>query len=194
MTTFPALWARFRWETRRFAAWFGVPGITAFALALATASVLIQAGILQHEAARLREQLTHQSHKPAPLPRPVAPEVAAMNDFYDQLPPAAALPSLVEQLLSEGARAGVNLESGSYHVEDTGLGFIRYQIVLPVEGDNPRILGFVWRAMTAMPTLALESLNFQRDTAGAVQGRAEIRFILFVRSGLKDPLRRGSGS
>jgi len=190
MKALTAGWMRCHWEIRHLAAWAGLPGLVAIFLIMGAGLVAVQTWRLQGDTANLQNELVQKKAMSKALPPPPVPDAGALANFYDYLPAASTLPQVVNHLLAVGQRTGVVLQSGDYRIEDTGLGFIRYQIALPIQGDNQRVLDFAWQALLAMPALAVESVSFQRENAASAQGEAEVRFVLFARSGAAPPVRR----
>lgn len=174
-------WIRGCWEARRFLVWAGAPGAAALVLIICAGLTVVHSWHLQQEASQLYAAFMQRAALPkAPLLPPIS-DAGALAQFYAQLPAADTLPKTLNQLLTVGKRAGVSLKRGDYRVEETGQDFIRYQIALPIQGDNQQVLGFVWQALLTIPALAVESVSFQRDSGATANGEAEVRFVLFVR-------------
>jgi hypothetical protein len=76
----------------------------------------------------------------------------------------------------------LTLERGEYRPQQAALGrFIRYQIVLPVNGSYPQVRRFLGESMRDLPGLALDGIHFSREAAGSAQLQAELRFTAFLR-------------
>lgn len=187
-------WLRGHWELRRLVVWAGLPGIVAIFLIMGSCLVAMQTWRMQGETSRLQSEFTQRATLPKALPPAPVPDAAALAYFYDYLPAASTLPQVVNRLLAVGQRTGVVLQSGDYRIEDTGQGFVRYQIALPIKGDNQRVLDFVWQSLLVMPALAVESVSFQRESAITAQGEAEVRFVLFARTSVAQSSARRAGS
>ena len=93
------------------------------------------------------------------------------------------LASFVGTVFEQAGKHGLVLAQAEYKLEFDKLGqFYTYQMTLPVRGDYPRLRGFVDAALTEIPCLALEDIDFKRDAIGATDAEARLRFVFFLRT------------
>jgi Tfp pilus assembly protein PilO len=112
--------------------------------------------------------------------KPIQPQTQ-LAAFYERLPDARQAPAIASRLHSYAQKAGLTLERGEYRpLADASGKFVRYQIVLPVNGTYPQLREFLGAVMLDMPELALDGINFRRVGDGA-QLQAELRFTAFLR-------------
>jgi Tfp pilus assembly protein PilO len=112
---------------------------------------------------------------------PVQPKLQ-LADFYGRLPDVKQAPEIASQLHVYATNAGLTLERGEYRPQQDASGkFIRYQIVLPVNGSYPQVRRFLGEAMRDVPGLALDGITFRREAPGSSQLQAELRFTAFLR-------------
>jgi Tfp pilus assembly protein PilO len=111
---------------------------------------------------------------------PVQPQ-AQLAAFYEQLADARQAPEIASRLHAYAHGAGLTLDRGEYRpVPDTSGKFVRYQIVLPVNGSYPQVRRFVADAMRDMPGLALDAISFRRE-GDTARLQSELRFTAFLR-------------
>jgi len=84
-------------------------------------------------------------------------------------------------ILAAARRSGVVLNVGEYRLthDDAG-GFARYQISLPIEGTFRSIQQFGRRVLSELPFAALEELSLKRDSVGARELAANVKFVLYL--------------
>jgi len=112
---------------------------------------------------------------------PAQPKVQ-LADFYGRLPEVKQAPEIASRLHLYASNAGLTLERGEYRPQPDASGkFIRYQIVLPVNGSYPQVRRFLGEVMRDLPGLALDGISFRREAPGSPQLQAELRFTAFLR-------------
>lgn len=166
-------WRRLGWEP-----------VAALALLLLAGVLAWQAEELAHEGQVLRTTaLVERARKPAPMASEGEVDVSRqLAAFYSQLPGQDALAGQVKQLFTVAAQHGLELEMGDYRaVPDPKAGVLRYQIILPVRGDNDRIQAFVLGAMAELPLLGLEGVSFRRASVASEELQAQVRFFVLAR-------------
>jgi hypothetical protein len=101
--------------------------------------------------------------------------------FYGFFPLPAALPDQLQKIFGVAEAQELQLEQGDYRVvNDTTGRLIRFQMTLPVKGTYPQIRKFVAGALTSVPALALNSIQFERKKVGDTTVEAKIRFVVFL--------------
>jgi hypothetical protein len=86
----------------------------------------------------------------------------------------ARMHAIAQRLKLEMTRADYKLASVPERRLD------RYQMVLPIRGAYPTIRRFIGEVLREMPTLALESIQFQRKEVGDGAVEAQITFVFFI--------------
>lgn len=174
------------WRLRRSVRSMGWPAIGGIALALFAGGLFVSGVMpLQAQVAQLREQVRQLEARPASQHRHVVehdnPD-ARLGAFYGELAHTRQAPDIVRRLHGYARAVGLVLERGEYRPLPHPSGkMVRYQIVLPVRGDYPRVKDFLARAMRGIPGLALEAVGFQRDDDSRAL-EAQLRFTVFLRA------------
>lgn len=168
----------------------GVPGIAGIAILVAgmvygLASVLPARGDLEkarHQAARSAAASPTAS---GPAAAPAAASVAdQLAEFYAALPHQEQATEWLERLYQAAGKEKLTLARGEYAlVNEPDSPLVRYQIVMPVQGDYGQIRRFLRGALASVPHLALEEVSFQRQSVAEAHLDARVRFTLFLRRG-----------
>jgi len=80
-------------------------------------------------------------------------------------------------------RNGVALTVGEYRlVNDASGGFSRYQVSFPVDGNFRSIQQFGQQVLAELPFAALEEVSLKRESVGARELEARLRFVFFLAS------------
>lgn len=176
--------AALNWRLRRLARsldWVALTGI--FLALLALGLYFSSVRPLESRRVALNERIAQLRARADSLPKdakPMQPQ-SQLAEFYERLPDARQAPEIASRLHGHAQKAGLRLERGEYRpLVDASGKFVRYQIVLPVEGTYPQMRQFLSAALLDMPGLALDGINFRRQGAGA-QLQAELRFTAFLR-------------
>lgn len=83
--------------------------------------------------------------------------------FYESFPRAGDLPDAMQTLYDAAQTEGLVLERGDYRlVRESGERYVRYEISLPVKGAYPQLRRFLANAVAALPTLAVDEVQFTR--------------------------------
>jgi hypothetical protein len=112
-----------------------------------------------------------------------APQTAASrrDQFYASLPPQEQVTQYVDRIYASATAEGLVLMHGEYAGADLPTaGLARYRIVLPVKGTYGQVRRFITAATTAIPGLALDDLNLQRQHVGDPQVEARVHLSLFL--------------
>ncbi|MDO9271493.1 MAG: hypothetical protein Q7T94_00555 [Rugosibacter sp.] len=144
---------------------FGAPTLKAQTIALHTQQV------------ELRKQLAQQS-KPQETSR------SRLDALYASLPVASGTLAAVKTIHQAAAANGVKLAHGEYRlVRDTGTPLLRYQITLPARASYPQLRAWLAEIMNALPSTALDEINFRRDDVGSPSVESRMRLTLFLKVG-----------
>jgi len=112
-----------------------------------------------------------------------APQSAASRreQFFAALPAQDKLTQYMDQIYAAAAGEQLSLVHGEYaRAEVPGAGLVRYRITLPVRGSYSQIRRFVAAAMSAVPGLALDDLNLQRQDVAESQVDERVQLSLFL--------------
>jgi hypothetical protein len=105
-----------------------------------------------------------------------------LRAFYKLLPPQPAVPDWLDKIYAAAVKENVALIRGEYSLAtDADVGVARYKILFPVKGSYAQIRGFIAAALDAVPTLALDDVNFERQKISDAQVDARIRMTLYVK-------------
>jgi len=108
---------------------------------------------------------------------------AALNTFYDFLPPESAASKSVETVIKTAADHGIAMDKVEYQLSrNPSAAFSRYQVTLPVKADYVEVRRFVTEVLNALPNAALNDINFKRDEVNTGIVEARIRFDIYMRS------------
>lgn len=169
----------------------GVPGLLGIAI-FAGSIVYGLAGVLPAreqladalDAAAARRTASQTSTSAAQAATPPAPQTPAeqLDRFYAALPQQTAATESLTAIYQAAARAGITLQRGEYRlVADKDSALVRYQIIVPVQGEYAQLRGFLREALTAVPHMGLEEVNFERQSIMQSEVNARIRFTVFLR-------------
>ena len=174
------------WETRRSMRALGRRIGAAGALVAASLAVGVVAwsveGRQTAEARQTLSRLFEQSS--APVPRVLAAADGSRQRielFDEQLLPHADIPTAVQDLFNLAEDEQLVIARGDYRPQlDVEGGFMRYRMSLPIKGKPRAVLRFVHQALRRQKSLALESVQFKREQAGAAEVEARLQWVLLV--------------
>jgi Pilus assembly protein, PilO len=97
------------------------------------------------------------------------------------LPARAEMPTILRQIFSRAAQAGLAVDNGKYELLAGGSsGIVRYQIELPITGPYPQIRSFIDATLASMPAVALNEITLDRKTIGEGNVDAQIRMTVYT--------------
>jgi len=172
------------WRVRRALyslSWTGAVGIAA--LVFATGFYIATVAPLNAQIEQGRQELTAlyaRYGRPATRVEPATPQ-NELDAFYARLQTQENVAEVVRQLHRNARAAGLQFERGDYRPQRDASGkVLRYQIMLPLLGNYPKVRRFLEKSMDAEPALALDGIAFQKQNS---RGRLEtqVHFTLFVR-------------
>lgn len=175
------------WSLKRRIRSFGVAGVIAVFLGAAcgityTAAIIpLQDRVvaLQKEIYALRT-IPHTSDAKSIKTPELSEQMAA---FYEEFPLKDATPELMTKLYSAAAQQNLSLDQGEYKlIAQHDKKLKRYEIVLPVRGGYPQVRKFIAQALNDTPSLALDSIAFNRQKINDSVVDAQLRFTLYLRA------------
>ncbi len=141
--------------------------------------LLVQVGTMEAAATRMGRQAESLAQRPQ-----AQTQVAVARDWRADLPPDQEGYARLAKLFAVAARTRLALAEGTYReVSDSKLGLTRLSISLPVTCSYPALRAFLAQTLNQEPALALESLRMSRDTIGATELAADLRFTLYLEAG-----------
>ena len=111
------------------------------------------------------------------------PETAAdqLKVFYGMFPPEPAAAESLQKIYDAAAQNQITLPHGEYALaDDPKADLLRYRITLPVRGTYEQVRAFIATALEAVPALALDDVDFQRQRVGETQVEGKVRMTLFL--------------
>lgn len=180
-----SLWGCLQWTMARTLRMLGRPGVLAIGLlviipplyfsALAPAQEHLEE--TRRNVLALREQARVGGSSGYVLQRPDE-QLAA---FYRVFPEERNSPKLLEKLMVLAEKNGLSLNEGEYKaIPDKGGRLLRFQMMLPVQGEYRQIRAFLSELSAEIPALALESVQFSRQNVGDAAVEARIRLALYL--------------
>lgn len=164
----------------------GVPGVAGIALAVLAlalgASALLPARAQlergQQDLVNLQEQ---QKRIAAGLEKREQTPREQLDAFYALFPQQTKAAESLEKIYAAAESKGVTLPRGEYALTvEPKTNLAQYRIVLPVVGSYEQVRGFIAQALQAVPTLALDDVEFQREKIGDTQLEAKINMTLYL--------------
>lgn len=131
---------------------------------------------LRHEAESLRLKVAATKANQAPNP------ADQLNAFYGFFPVGDALTDTLDTVYKAAAKENLNLQQGEYRLAPETEGrLLRYDLTFPVKGSYPSLRQFIAHVLKDVPSLALESVSFNRQAAMDIGVDAQVRFTLYLR-------------
>lgn len=104
-----------------------------------------------------------------------------LAEFYRNFPAEHDSPQWLEKLDALAVKNGLNLNEGEYkEMPDKTGRLTRLQMVLPVTGEYQQIRSFLIALSAEIPAIALENVNFVRQTVSDPTVAAQIRLALYL--------------
>lgn len=171
---------------RRWLRAWGRQGLLALALLVLCPVFYLEAIVPaeeQRDAQRDRALAFSKKHSlPAGLARRLADSPAEqLLAFYKRLPAERALPDALEKIFATADQHSVGVNEGEYKLSREKSGkLVRFQLTLPLKGSYPQIRHFLAALMEALPMLALENIQFDRQKVGDADIDVKVRLVLFL--------------
>jgi hypothetical protein len=182
-----------RWQTERL----GAPGkiglgLVVFSAVFFLAAVLPRqaessALILKAEtmAARVKPELVAHAHEGEGV-QPKMSGSQALKVFYAFFPNTDSTPFWISEVVQAAGKHGVEINGTEYRLDrEKDVKLARYEMVLPVRGQYPRVRGFVADALRAVPAMALADVAIKRESVGSELLEANLKFNLYLSEGKK---------
>lgn len=105
----------------------------------------------------------------------------ALGAFYAFFPASNRLSGELRKIYQAAERHAVQLEQAEYRVaHDSATKLVRYQISLPLKGTYTQVRKFLAAALSEIPHLALESVQFERQRVGDTALEARVMLVMFL--------------
>lgn len=160
----------------------GLLGVGLLVLALAALFSLVMPAQKELKRGRIAQQRAEQTAR-VQAGGSAKPQTRAgqLKTFYGAFPTEIAAADALQSIYDTANQNGVALPHGEYSMAvDDGTRLAHYNITLPVVGSYEQIRGFIAAALAAVPALALEHVDFQRQKIGDPQIEAKLRMTLFL--------------
>lgn len=132
----------------------------------------------RHSADRQHEQLVQAGMSPQ---GPALSPEDQLAEFYSRFPVEGCSPQWLEKLVALAASRGLTLNDGEYKAMHDKVGrLVLYQMTLPVKGEYPQIRKFLTDLPGALPAVALENVQFERQKIADPNVEAKIRLVLYM--------------
>lgn len=180
------LWSRVRWTSRRWLSRMEWPGVVAIGI-LAMCPAFYLSAILPEQArldaARQGVAVLNEQTELAGTSR--FGEKLSTEDqlavFYKKFPDEGRASPWLEKLMALAAKRGLSLNDGEYKLTRDQAGkLLRYQMTLPVKGQYPQIRQFLSDLHGALPVVALENVQFERQKVADPNVEAKIKLVLYL--------------
>ncbi|WP_435626531.1 GspMb/PilO family protein [Candidatus Ferrigenium straubiae] len=177
---------RLRWASRRWLRILGRSGVLAIGMLVVFPPFYFSAISPAQErldAARsselsLRERILHAGKS---LDGGWRTPAEQLTEFYRFFPEERHSPQWLERLAALAEKNGLSLNEGEYKVARGKAGrLMRFQIILPVKGEYPRIRSFLAALPAETPIIALEHVQFSRQNIGDSAVEARISLALYL--------------
>lgn len=182
-----ALWPSLRWTSRRWLRVLGKPGVLAIGIlavfpplylsAIAPAQERLEAA--QRSALSLQEQIQRASHSLGGGILHTPDDQLA--EYYRIFPEERNAPQWLKKVFALAEKNGLSLQEGEYKVMRDKVGrLLRFQMVLPVKGEYRQIRRFLAALPAEIPIIALENVQFSRESVADPAVEAQIRLTLYL--------------
>lgn len=161
----------------------GAIGAMALAFAPGYYWTTVRPLMLEAETLAAKQAAAAQRHSPeAVASDPATSREEKLRAFHGFFPPQKAAPGWISKIFEAADTEKLTLERGDYRrtTVQAGESPAPLRIVLPVKGSYAQIRRFVTAALAEVPTLALEEIAFQRQSARDPRIEAEVRFVLYL--------------
>lgn len=176
--------SRSLWHVRRLIRAVGWPGMAGFTAGILCALFHFQA--VQPLQGQLAEIVRHTDELRGKVAARRTEVVAAdpagqLAEFHAYFPNGDAMADTLDRVYAAAVQESLILEQGEYRLApEAGGRLMRYDIVLPVKGPYPKLRRFLARALRENPTLALESVSFNRQAVMTIGVDAQVRMTLYL--------------
>ena len=180
---------RLLWSLRRWANMLGRPGLLGIAILLLLPPFFVAAiapaqerlaaargsSLSLHEQIQLASRAMDGSRDSPP---------AQLAAFYRIFPRQGDAPLWLKKLVRLADRHGLRLNEGEYRSTPDKAGrLMRLQLLLPVKGEYRQIRRFLAAMPAEIPVIALEDVQFSRQSVADPAVEAHIRLALYLEQG-----------
>lgn len=181
-----------RWQTERL----GTPGKIGLALVVFSA-VFFLAAVLPRQAESSALMLKAETMTARVKAEPVAHEAEgirpkimsgsqALKVFYAFFPNTDSTPFWISEVVQVAGKHGVEINGTEYRLDrEKDVKLARYEMVLPIRGQYPRVRGFVADALHVVPAMALTDVAIKRESVGSELLEVNLKFNLYLSEGKK---------
>ena len=86
-------------------------------------------------------------------------------------------------MLFRSEKSGLNIDRSVYESSpEKHVGLLRYQLTLPIKATYPQIQHYLAEVIQTNSNLALESINFKRESLDSPMVDANIGLVVYVRA------------
>ncbi len=169
-----------RWQLRDKLILLGIPGIIALALLLAGV-VFYFVSIRPLQTGIVLAQRTVDPQRVAVKPVVKSTPTLQLAEFYKYFPAENKAPVWLGKLVEVAGEHGLSLNDAEYKVSQDKVGqLIRMKIAFPVQGKYPQIREFLAALVNEIPSMALENVEFVRNTIADTSVEAKIKVVLYL--------------
>lgn len=175
---------RLRWLSRHWLNVLGWPGVAALGMLVVLPAFYLSAiRPLQLHVDEVRGSVSAQFKEDPGVPdhgrRYSAEEQLA--EYYRFFPPARSAPQWLEKLVALAESRGLRLDQGEYQAAPDKVGrLMRFQMTLPLKGEYPQIRKFLAALPSELPVVALEQVEFERQSIADPEVEARLRLVLYL--------------
>lgn len=179
-------WRQLRWASNYWLRRVGLPGVLALGLLVMCPAFYFSAirpaqarlDLAQQRVAALQAQASLSSKSFSGARLSTEEQLA---EFYRKFPLEWQSPQWLEKLVTLAASSGLRLNDGEYKATPDKAGrLVRYQMSLKVQGSYPQIRQFLTDLPGALPIVALENVQFERQKVGDTDVDARIKLVLYL--------------
>jgi hypothetical protein len=156
----------------------GIAGVAATLAAVVIGMTALIAGRNATDA--LAAQIANAQQRPS-----VAATIGeGIGKVVAALPTREQIPAVMGVMLQQAQQSGVTLDTGHYSYSPPKAGSVgRYELEFPMKAEYPNVRDFINRTLRAVPSVGLDKLRIERKVVGETLVSADVRFVIFVRSG-----------
>lgn len=179
-------WHHLGWISRYWLRRIGWPGVLAIGIFVMCMAFYVSAirplqallNTAERSAAVLQEELALGSKSFSHTKLSTEDQLA---EFYRKFPVEWDSPLWLKKIVVLAQSNGLGLNDGEYKVtRDKVSKLVRYQMSLHVRGTYPQIRKFLTDLPGALPVVALENVQFERQKVGDPDVEAKIKLVLYL--------------
>lgn len=169
------------WHARRALERLGLVGVAGLGLLAFCAMYYFSAYVPARHEVRLLQRDLEVERSASLAVKEVPSPAKQLQQFYESFPNEDTAPDAIARLNEVALANGVALEQGEYNlVRKEGEKLAQYGVVLPVKGDYIHLRKFIFQSLAAMPNLALNGVEFQRQKISETTLEARVKMTVFL--------------